>query len=376
MKNKNKLKVIAGAGIAVTVLAAAALTVSLPRFGADSEDFWTNTEDSFSMDSIASLDKNEAEDFVILQLNDTQYSGKYFLPEHDSGMSRAKLHDDLVEKIDKAIKESEPDLILLPGDIVWEHFNDSYMKYIGKLIDSYKIPWAPVFGNHDDEGRADKNRLGDILENDFQYCLFKKGPKNITGVGNYIINIRENDRVLYSVIMMDCGDVKSVNKIKGKYVYPYLDYNQIEWAQWNMENIQKSEGDKVPSLLVTHQAPYSLREYYDNRIAEKAQAGDKNGVLQVPAELGFGTFNEAPGAFADKAGYNNTDWEQKAKAFGTTHIILAHDHVNDAVINLDGMWYCYGRKVGKYSYSNDETQGYTTYKISSKREVKTEHFGF
>ena len=32
-------------------------------------------------------------------------------------------------------------------------------------MDGYKIPWAPVFGNHDDEGKADKYWMGDVYEN-------------------------------------------------------------------------------------------------------------------------------------------------------------------------------------------------------------------
>lgn len=374
--SKGKMKIVILISILILVLIAVALIIALPRKGAESNEVWTNTEGSFNIDSFVSLDKTENEDFVILQLSDLQYSGKYPLPEHDSGISRSKLYDDLIAKIDKAVKETNPDLIILPGDQVWEYFNDVYMKKIGKVIDSYGIAWAPVFGNHDDEGRADKNKLGDIMENDFEHCLFKKGPKNITGVGNYILNIKENDKILYSVIMLDCGDVKTVNKIPGKYVYPYLDYNQIEWAKWNMENISSHEGNKVPSLLVTHQAPYTLRQYYDERNGENFEAGNESGIVEVPENMGFGKFMEAPGAYADMAGYNNTHWENTAAQFGTTHIILSHDHINDAVIKLDGMWYCYGRKVGKYSYSNEEMQGYTTYSINSSREVKVEHHTF
>lgn len=372
---KGKMKIIVTVLILVLIIALV-LTAVLPRKGAKSDAFWTNTEGSFDIDSFASLDKKEDEDFVILQLSDLQYSGKYPLPEHNSGISRSKLYDDLILKIDEAVKVSKPDLIILPGDQIWEYFNDSYMKKIGKVIDSYGIPWAPVFGNHDDEGRADKNKLGDILENDFENCLFEKGPKNITGSGNYILNIKENNTILYSVIMLDCGDVKTVNKIDGKYVYPYIDYSQIEWAKWNMENISQHEDDKVPSILVTHQAPYTLRNYYDKCNAVNFETGNESGVVEVPGNIGFGKFMEAPGAYADTAGYNNTNWENIAKTFGATHIILAHDHINDAVINLDGMWYCYGRKVGKYSYSNEEMQGYTTYSISSNREVKIEHNNF
>ena len=78
--------------------------------------------------------------------------------------------------------------------MVWAKFTKfSVIKAINK-IDSYGIPWAPINGNHDGEGNVDLAWIANKYEK-AENCLFKQGPDNIGGIGNYIINIRENDKI-------------------------------------------------------------------------------------------------------------------------------------------------------------------------------------
>ena len=58
---------------------------------------------------------------------------------------------------------------------------------------------APINGNHDGEGNVDLAWIANKYE-EAEKCLFKQGPDNIGGIGNYIINIRENDKIVQSLI--------------------------------------------------------------------------------------------------------------------------------------------------------------------------------
>ena len=54
------------------------------------------------------------------------------------------------------------------------------------------IPWAAVFGNHDDEdglSREDQNALMQGLP----YSLVQRGPKDVHGVGNYLLKVYSAD---------------------------------------------------------------------------------------------------------------------------------------------------------------------------------------
>ena len=53
------------------------------------------------------------------------------------------------------IAQTKPDLIIMTGDIVYGSFDDNgtTLDWFCNLMDSFKIPWAPTFGNHDNESR-------------------------------------------------------------------------------------------------------------------------------------------------------------------------------------------------------------------------------
>ena len=57
------------------------------------------------------------------------------------------------------------------------------------FMDSFGIPWAPVYGNHDNESRKGIDWQNARFEA-APYCLFKKG--STTGNGNYSVLITRN----------------------------------------------------------------------------------------------------------------------------------------------------------------------------------------
>ena len=52
-----------------------------------------------------------------------------------------------------SICEKKPDLILMTGDNIYGEFDDSgaSLRKLIAYMDSFQIPWAPVWGNHDNE---------------------------------------------------------------------------------------------------------------------------------------------------------------------------------------------------------------------------------
>ena len=87
------------------------------------------------------------------------------------------------ELITKLVNDKKPDLITLSGDNAWGYI--SYLEVI-EFIDSLGIPWAPVFGNHDNESLKGVDWQCRQLEA-AEYCLFKQG--DLTGNGNYSVGI-------------------------------------------------------------------------------------------------------------------------------------------------------------------------------------------
>ena len=68
-----------------------------------------------------------------------------------------------VEELDELIYTIKPDLITLTGDQTWSNENLISLTTLVRWMESYKIPWAPVFGNHD-FGNEENNAVLDQLK--------------------------------------------------------------------------------------------------------------------------------------------------------------------------------------------------------------------
>ena len=312
-------KVVIGVSAAVLVLLTVVLIVFCPRRGADETYIWAVSDD-YSSGNAASLEKTAGEDFTILLFTDIQ------LCTLVSDNRRAfAIMDELVERTD-------PDLIVLPGDNVSGISTDILTLQLVSKMESYGVPWAPVFGNHDAEGNATLEWQGDRFE-EAEHCLFDRGPTDLYGVGNYFVNIFEDGAPIYSLCFMDNGRYIDYGD---RTAETYVDYAQIAWYKWNIEGLNAEFGTSVPSMSFSHFAFPEMRE-----AVEKYGILSDDGRYVIPEDMGEGACAYLPGAAPVNSGFFET-----AKASGLTHAFFGHDHENDARITVDGVTLSYGLKTG------------------------------
>ena len=95
-------------------------------------------------------------DPVVLQLTDTQIidlaqarptSNRY------DGWATDQVEELCYNHLTEVITATKPDLILLTGDIVFGEYDDAGTTLISlvNFMETFKTPWAPIFGNHDNE---------------------------------------------------------------------------------------------------------------------------------------------------------------------------------------------------------------------------------
>ena len=98
--------------------------------------------------------------------------------------------------LDSVIEKENPDLIVFTGDQLngqgtsWDA--KSVLTKFAKTVTDRQIPWAAIFGNHDDEdndSRQDQIKYMQALP----YSLVQAGPKDIHGVGNYVLKVYSAD---------------------------------------------------------------------------------------------------------------------------------------------------------------------------------------
>lgn len=373
-----KKKIITAVSVVISVVLVITLILGIlwfPVKGEVNNEFWLSN-DEYRLENTATLQKEPGKDFKILNLADIQYNDVMDTFERSY----------TEETIRTLIEQEKPDLITLTGDQVWAAFQKQSQKDLIKLIDSFGIPWAPVFGNHDGEGNADKNWLADRYM-EAENCLFKKGPNNIGGVGNYIVNIMEGDKIVQSLIMIDSGTSrnysaiaeeqkmyeKAINHETQEYIlnddgsvktdafgtsYDFISESQIAWYKWAVEGAAKINGGKAPeSIAFFHIA---LPEFYNAYIQWKDSGYD--------SKIGFGKKREnvcCPSV--------NTGMFDVMKELGSTkNVVVGHDHINNYSVLYEGIRLTYGLKTGDRCYANDDLNGGTVLTITDNG-VKTDH---
>ena len=145
------------------------------------------------------------------------------------------------------IVQTKPDLIFITGDIVYGSFDDNgtTLEWFCSFMDSFEIPWAPTFGNHDNESAKGVDWQCAQFENS-KYCVFRRG--NVSGNSNYSVGIAVGDELVRVLHMIDSnGCVTNHSHVISKAgIYP----DQLALIDENTQAIQKSQGHLTPCALI------------------------------------------------------------------------------------------------------------------------------
>jgi metallophosphoesterase superfamily enzyme len=98
--------------------------------------------------------------------------------------------------ISRVIDAEKPDLVVFTGDQLngqktsWDP--KSVLAKFSKAVTDKGVPWAAVFGNHDEEDGMPKEEQVSLMKN-LPYSLVERGPKDVHGVGNYVLKVHSAD---------------------------------------------------------------------------------------------------------------------------------------------------------------------------------------
>lgn len=116
------------------------------------------------------------------------------------------------------------DLVVLSGDQLTANNVDAnaskYYSRLGLFLNEQQIPFATIFGNHDDAplekrdehgkirkfpAKTDRTQLFEALQ-DFPFSVAKQGPRNLHGVSNFWLNVEdENKNTKLRLAFVDTG---------------------------------------------------------------------------------------------------------------------------------------------------------------------------
>lgn len=313
------------------------------------------------------LKKKTGRDFIILNLTDPQLGD----PEWAEGHMNRRVLEYTVAQLIERIK---PDLITISGDLAWACYTHAYDLF-AELLEKYQIPWAPVWGNHDNQGGAEHVEFIINRYMKYPHFLYEKGDP-VLGNGNYVIAIEEEGKVVEGLIMMDSHDRDDYVNAKGEEekVYSKLTAEQMDWYRAQI-HVLKEKGCNSATLIL-HIPPYAYRE------ASKAAYKDGIDLMKV-------TLEEAEGTACWKEGYEDSVGVQYegicsypeedgvlavVKEEGLTkRIIAGHDHADNWMITYEGVQLIYALKTGAGCYWNPLLNGGTVLKVGKDGVYEVKH---
>ncbi|MDR0385769.1 MAG: metallophosphoesterase family protein [Prevotellaceae bacterium] len=255
-----------------------------------------------------------------------QFTDIHYVASHPAAKESIKL-------IKEVLAAEKPDLVALTGDIVTMKPSFEGWDDILNAVEEFEIPWAAVFGNHDDE--YDKTR-GEIMEyiSKRKHSFAIKGPDSIKGVGNYIIEVLNGTNANFLLYFMDSNAYSDLKR-KGVDGYGWFGHDQVEWYRKSSAEYTGKKGKPIPALAFFH---IPLNEYSNMTLERKKIVGMKN-EPECPAAINPGMFlamKESGDVMATFAG---------------------HDHDNDYIGKYYGIFLAYGRFSGTSTTYNHMIHG-------------------
>ena len=280
-------------------------------------------------------------DYKILQLTDLQLGFGMFSGNKD------KLALSAVAKI---IKKSRPDLIVLTGDSIFPFFpksgtinNGRQARILTAFMDRFKIPYTLCFGNHDCELGAfcNKDELADIFA-EGKYCIFTKGNRYIYGVGNFFINlVDDNNKAVLPLVMLDSNMYG-----EGGWFYSGFDCIHKDQTEWCMNKLTsfKNEDENIKAMAFFHMPVREFKEAY-----ERMKLGDNNVIYKHGS---VGEKNDHFGISKFKGTFFNSAVENGVIKW----MFCGHDHLNTLSLVYKDIQLTYGMSIDYLGYKGIEKQ--------------------
>jgi len=322
--------------------------------------------------------------FKVMQIADLHFSVSQgecrdvpFSPcEHSDNLTRS-----LMEQV---LDAEKPDMVVFSGDQLngqgtsWDP--RSVLAKFATAVTDRAIPWAAVFGNHDSENGLSREDQMALIQG-MPYSMAMPGPKDIHGVGNYILKVYSPDASktqILTLYLLDSGDYsKGVLDWFGFFhptEYDWIRQDQIDWFLQESATVQPIErpftpdgasdfgniwsrqsGDQLaptgkrlakPNALMFFHIP--LKESYD-------VVPDANPDTGIPLDIGIhdvdgrGDAKNSDGFF-DKGVSQalESDHSAGSKMKEVKVISNGHCHVTENCRRIKGVWLCFG---GGGSYS-------------------------
>lgn len=318
--------------------------------------------------------------FHILQLTDIHLVD----PEMDDDPDRSipENHEkNTFFVMESCIERTKPDLVVLTGDVVngyWEELTYDYLQKIIRRVcgvfEKYNVPFTLVFGNHDSELNAHRE-IQMTLYLESPLCCGSLNAEDMTGCGTYNLPVLSADGThkAYNLWLIDSNDYDRDQDGKFQSGYDYVHGDQIAWYEKTAAALRaENGGEPLPSILFQHipvQQEYDLIETSETPVQGVPGFAGKDGIFHSIPAARSGRLREMP---CPPAGNHREQFESWVKTGDIVAAFFGHDHVNDFVVEKDGILLVQTLCAGFFTYGMERGGREIILQENNPKEILTE----
>lgn len=222
----------------------------------------------------------------------------------------------------------KPDLVVFSGDqITGNNIADNATAYWEEVVSvciKLDLPWAIIFGNHDDLANGTHGDRSTLIAYDMSHDLSytQNGPTTIHGTSNYVLPISSHDgnETWTTLYFLDSGGGTKNEEV--------IWADQVDWYRQQSSIINNNQTTNViPAVAFFHIPIFQYENLYDQSKC-------------------FGTANDSVDTQTRDTGiFKAFVAQQDVKA-----TFIGHDHGNDWCCPYGGISLCWGRHSGYGGY--------------------------
>lgn len=299
----------------------------------------------------------------------------------------------MVTMLNKAYNKVKPDLVLFTGDnILGNHLRDARfgskqiifdkagelsrmrtsLKHILQPVSDRKIPFAFIYGNHDDRNLITKEEQAQIYMS-YPYCVpINQTDKSLACDTYYIPIFGENGSERLGIFMLDCA---WYDKEEDR-CYEMITPDTVKWyCEESERQRMRNGGRSILSFAFTH-IPVPITKKLFVKCEEKdafaVKAPGKDEYYKLDDTKAKGYAYGYPSVLSSDSGLF-----EAIKAQGNVKaVVFGHDHKNCFTASLDGIdiigtpgasFRCFGndlRGVRVFVFKEDDIENYETYTLT------------
>lgn len=224
--------------------------------------------------------------------------------------------------IDEMIREEQPDLVILTGDVVYSRPADSTLQVVLDRVAAHGVPFVLLFGNHDEERGMTNSELYDIARRT-KGCIMPDRAKAASP--DYTLSVLSHDG-RHTAAVIYCMDSHNHSTLPGVKGYAWITPEQVDWYNHVSDfYTSANDGKPLPAVAFFHiplpEYSYALTDGNDILVGHRMEK-----VCCPPLNTGL---------FASM--------RIRGDVMG---IFCGHDHDNDYSVMYHDILLAYGRFSG------------------------------